>query len=80
MIVRGAISNGHKWAFVILRFKENEKEWEFMFSDEIPIRFERDYPNHVKNQGPDIVAGVLAYWVRHRLIFSVGRIDKHVTD
>ena len=69
-IVRGAISNGYEWAFALLQLNENGRGGRYKLAPKIAIDFERNYPNHVMNHGPDIVAGVLAHWVC-RVCFSL---------
>ena len=78
-IVRGAISNGREWAFILLRLNENGKGGTYEVSPPTAIAFGSDYPNHVTNCGPDIVAGVLAHWVRRHRSLSVGCIHKRST-
>jgi len=68
-IVRGAISNGYQWAFIILQLNENGRGGKYRISPEIVINFEDKFPNHVANRGPDIIAGVLAHWVCHCFLF-----------
>jgi len=79
-IVRGAISNGYKWVFVILQLDENGKGGGYKISPEIAIDFERNFPNHVSGRGPDIIAGILAHWVCCRLSSSMGCNHEHDTD
>lgn len=79
-VVRGAISNGREWAFMLLRINENGKGGRYEVSPPMAVAFERNYPNHVMNRGPDIVAGVLAHWVRHRRSLSAVCIYTCVTD
>ena len=79
-IVRGAISNGYQWAFIILQLNENGKGGKYTISPEIEIDFENKFPNHVADHGPDIIAGVLAHWVCPCFLFSVGCDHEHDTD
>lgn len=78
--MRGAISNGREWAFMLLRLNEIGKGGIYEVSPPVVVAFERNYPNHVMNRGPDVIAGILAHWVRHRRSRSVGFIHKCVTD
>ena len=80
-VVRGAISNGHEWAFMLLRLNENRKGGTYKVSRPMQVvAFERNYPSHVMIRGPDVVAGILAHWVRRRRSHSVGCIYKSVAD
>ena len=64
-VIRGAISSGRKWDFIILRYPSRHSTSTLLPIFVELIDFERDSPNHVKRQGPDVVAGVLAHWVWH---------------
>ena len=66
-IVRGAVSNGSEWEFIILRLNSNGRGGGYKVSPRIAIDLEPDYPNEAIPPGPDILAGILAHWVRHDL-------------
>ena len=77
-IVRGVLSNRSGWLFIILRLNKNGKGGG---SPEMKIDSETSFPYRVKGHVPDIVAGVLAHWVRQHILFlfSVGDVHEHVT-
>ena len=79
-VVRGAISNGYQWAFIILQLNENGKGGKYMITPEIEISFKNKFPNHVTNREPDIIAGILAHWVCRCFLCSVGFDHEHDTD
>ena len=78
-MVRGALSDGYEWIFIILHLNENGKGGEHKMSREIRFKLNNDAPVHIEDLDPDIVAGILAHWVRHRLLFPAGHVHKCVT-
>ena len=74
-IIRGAVSDGYEWAFIILELNENGKGGFYRTAQPISIGSRR--PGSIENPWPDVVAGsILAHWVRHRLILSIGRVHE----
>lgn len=70
-IVRGALTNGYDWIFLIFYLDENGIGGTYGKSPTIKIQVSGTYPYRVVSPGPDIVAGILAYWVRRTLFFLV---------
>ena len=70
-ILRGALTNGHEWIFLIFYLNENGIGGTYAKSPTIKIQVSDTYPYRVISPGPDIVAGILAYWVCGTLFFSV---------
>jgi len=64
-ILRGALTNGHEWIFLILYLNEDGNGGSYAESPTIKIQVNDSYPYHVLSPGPDIVAGILAYWMEH---------------
>jgi len=62
-ITRGALTNGHEWIFVILDLGEDGNVGTYVRSPIIKIQVSENYPYRVLSPGPDIVTGILAYWV-----------------
>ncbi|KAJ2919592.1 hypothetical protein MD484_g805, partial [Candolleomyces efflorescens] len=64
-ISRGALTNGHEWIFIILYLNEDGVGigGTYAASPPIKIQVSESYPFRVLSPGPDIVAGILAYWV-----------------
>ena len=73
-VVRGVLSNGSEWLFIILRLNKNGKGGGYMASRHIMTGPGVRY--HIKS---DIIAGILAHWVCHRVPLSVGDVHEHVT-
>lgn len=57
--------------FTILLLNADRKGGVFSVSDEIAIKFSDSIPPRVAGNGPDIVANILAHWVRHPLSLSL---------
>ena len=65
-ILRDAVTNGHQWEFIILYLNEDRiGGGTYHTSPIIKIDVTRTYPFQVISPGPDIIAGILAYWVSH---------------
>ena len=77
-MVRGAISDGHRWVFIILGVNEGGKGGVYWVTEEVPIGSGYDCLERIKDPEPDVVAGILAHWVCRHLFFSVGRVHKRV--
>ena len=72
-IIRGVISDGYQWVFIILHLNENGKGGGYWITDETPIGSAYDYLECIESPKPDIVAGILAHWVcRYSIFFSGG--------
>ena len=75
-IVRGVVGNGVGWKFTILRLNENGKDGGYKVSPPVLIELEPEPSLHVISPGPDIVAVILAHWVRHHLLSRCGMLTK----
>lgn len=64
-IIRGALTNGHDWIFLILYLNKDGDGGTYAESPTIKIQVSDTFPYHVISPGPDIVAGILAYWMEH---------------
>jgi len=65
------MTNGIEWEFIILHLNENGKGGGYKVSPPVVIESEPEHPYHVVSPGPDVVAAILAHWVRQYLLFSV---------
>jgi len=79
-VIRGALSNGYEWVFLILELDENGKGGNYRTSRPTVIGSGYSYLDRIENPWPDVVAGILAHWVRHRLSLSVGRVHERAAD
>ncbi|KAG5640967.1 hypothetical protein DXG03_006479 [Asterophora parasitica] len=69
-IIRGALTNGHEWIFSILYLNEDDDSQGGTYAESptIKIQVSDDYPYHVLPPGPDVVAGILAYWMERSFV------------
>jgi len=78
-VIRGVISDGHRWVFLILLLNKNCKGGVYWVTPEVPIGSGCGPSERIEAPEPDILAGILAHWVCLRLFFSAGRVQKRVT-
>ena len=62
-ILRGALTNGHEWVFLIFYLDKDGVGGTYAKSPIIKIQVGDNYPHRVLSPGPDIVVGILACWV-----------------
>lgn len=62
-ILRGAVTNGYEWVFVIFYLDKDGIGGTYKASPPIRINVGNNYPYHVHSPEPNIVAGIVAYWV-----------------
>ena len=76
-IVRGTLTKGPQWIFLILHCHEDEKGGYYRQSpDPITIGYDDDVPPC----GPEIIAKILVHWVRCLFLSLLGDVYKHFTD
>jgi hypothetical protein len=68
-ILCGAVTNGHEWKFLIFYLGKDGIGGMYKESPIIKIHVKDDYPYHILPPGPDIVAGIVAYWVCYSLFY-----------
>ena len=65
-VLRGAVTNGHQWIFILIKINDNYEGASFMDSELIQIagpimnRFSKRMPNI---SWPDLIAAILLHWV-----------------
>jgi len=64
-IIRGALSDGYEWIFVILYCKKNGSGGTYRLSPRIRLETTGEYPGQFLPDFPDIIAGILTHWVEH---------------
>ena len=71
MVIRGALSDGYRWVFIVLRLNEDGKGGVFWMTGDIDLGsgFDELERVNVIDPGPDIVAAILAYWVRRHCLY-----------
>ncbi|KAF9784373.1 hypothetical protein BJ322DRAFT_844894 [Thelephora terrestris] len=62
-ILRGALTNGHEWIFLIFYLDKDGIGGTYTTTPIIKIQVNDSYPFCILSPGPDIVAGILAYWI-----------------
>ncbi|KAN0128028.1 hypothetical protein V8E53_013051 [Lactarius tabidus] len=67
-ILRGAVTNGCEWVFLIFYLDKDGIGGTFVKSPIIEIRASNSYPYHILPPGPDIVAGIVTYWMEHSYV------------
>jgi len=60
-IIRGALSNGREWIFIILYRDEDSGGGRYRHST--PIQLE--HPGEGYAHRPDVITGILTYWAEH---------------
>jgi len=78
-MIRGVISDGYRWVFILFRLKENGKGGDYWVTPEMQLGPKYYHLDCIESPGPDIVASILAHWVRRHLFFSAGRAHRGVT-
>ena len=68
-ILRGALTNGHECIFLIFYLDKDGIGGTYAKSPIIKIQVGDSYPYCVLSPVPDIVAGILAYWICVTLSF-----------
>jgi len=70
-ILRGAITDGHEWMFLILYLNKNGIGGIYSTSPIFKIQISATYPFQVLSPEPDIIAGIIAHWVCCILFYLV---------
>ncbi len=62
---RGALTNGLEWVFIILYLNDNGNGATYKYSNSVKINVvsEPFGPERIKGHAPDVIAGILSYWV-----------------
>jgi len=67
--IRGALTNGHQWRFIILHLNEGGSGGTYSESPVIEMRaVKKRYRYRVPSPEPDIIAGVLAHWTARSFV------------
>ncbi|KAG6829096.1 hypothetical protein H0H92_005709 [Tricholoma furcatifolium] len=66
--VRGALTNGRQWIFLILSLNDDRNGggswWQTYLQEYYPSTQHRDFDSRPVFDEPDIIAGILSHWVR----------------
>ncbi|KAF9642126.1 hypothetical protein BDM02DRAFT_3124827 [Thelephora ganbajun] len=67
-VIRGALTNGRDWIFLILYLNEDGGGGTYLQSRPIELQVSSSYPYSVLPPEPDIIAGILAYWMERSFV------------
>jgi hypothetical protein len=66
-VVRGALTNGREWIFLLVKLNDNGNGASFMQSDIIHLYVQQEGlsggPQVMIRPFPDLIAGILSHWV-----------------
>jgi hypothetical protein len=65
-VVRGALTNGREWIFLILKLNDDRNGASFMRSNIIHLDTHSEVlggPQVMTRPSPDLIAGILSHWV-----------------
>ncbi|KXN84577.1 hypothetical protein AN958_12325 [Leucoagaricus sp. SymC.cos] len=66
-IIRGGLTNGHEWLFIILYSNKNGEGASYKFSTTFTYRTvpcDATGAEEKQETGPDVIAGILLYWIQ----------------
>src|SRR6266550_9061513 len=65
-VVRGALTNGREWIFLLVKLNDDRNGASFMQSDIIHLNTQQEKlsgPQVMIRPFPDLIAGILSHWV-----------------
>jgi hypothetical protein len=66
-VVRGALTNGHDWIFLLIKINDNYEETSYKQSNEIQLKVIKNIDGQrvIHNLKPqsDLIAAILLHWV-----------------
>ncbi|KAJ7126074.1 hypothetical protein C8R44DRAFT_780994 [Mycena epipterygia] len=62
--VRGALTNGNEWFFIILQLNANEQPGA-TYRHTLPLAIVSTVPSRTAPAGADLIAGILSFWIQH---------------
>ena len=64
-IVRGALTNGHDWIFLLIKLNDNSEEASYKQSQLTQLTFDQDFDSQlvITKPWPDVIAAILLHWV-----------------
>jgi hypothetical protein len=62
-VLRGAVTNGYQWSFILIKINDNYEGASYMNS--VPIQIGGSFYDHgISNESwPDLIAAILLHWV-----------------
>jgi len=70
-VVRGALTNGHEWIFLLVKFNNDRNGASFMKSCVINLDTYsdgKDGPQVMARPSPDLIAGILSHWMQNSFV------------
>jgi len=71
-ILRGALTDGHKWIFIIIVLNHDGKGAKYRWTS--PIEFQWGMPSQIVKPWPDVLAGILLHWIENSFV-DIGSDD-----
>jgi hypothetical protein len=66
-VLRGTLTNGHEWMFILLKFNDGYEGATYRHSDVVglydQLTIDSDPINVIPEPSADVIAGILLYWV-----------------
>ena len=81
-VLRGALTNGYDWVFILVKLNDNYDGASYKHS--IPVNFSTtaspDGQVVIPKPWPDVIAGILVYWVSLMLICKIDSLINWMLD
>ncbi|KAH9002738.1 hypothetical protein EDB86DRAFT_206823 [Lactarius hatsudake] len=70
--LRGALTNGHSWVFLIVTLNYDGNGAKYKYS--VPIKFQKEGSLQAIKPWPDVLAGILLHWIKNSFV-EIGSND-----
>jgi len=67
-VLRGVLTNGRAWIFLIIKFNDNYEGASYKQSFVVQLRTAENIDGQIPGPWPDLIAGILSHWVSLMLI------------
>jgi len=70
-VVRGALTNGREWIFLLVKLNDDRNGASFMRSEIIQLEMQREGlrgPHLMTRPFPDLIAGILSHWIQNSFV------------
>ncbi|KAG1853915.1 hypothetical protein DFJ58DRAFT_883197 [Suillus subalutaceus] len=65
-VLRGALTNGHDWIFLLMKLNDDYNGASYARSPQISLGIQPTWAELViPNRTPDLIAGILSHWINH---------------
>jgi hypothetical protein len=80
-VVRGALTNGHEWIFILIKLNDNYDGATYKQSSMLKLPTLGSLTSQLEvTREPDLIAGILAYWVSLILICKIESLIDWILD